>query len=431
MTTSNAFMTAYDITKYTPKKHMGYKKDVNIRRLLGQYQIKHLYLDGVLYSPHGEVKMTQDFDHSTQKSAFLFAPNDASDDRVALSHVINDTGFLTELLSAHRRICDREYFSLNYEISLRSFYANTSEGIYYINPYVFSLKDALIISFEVLDDETKQPLSISDISAVVGNFNLLPIYGTRFQDEDNFTPYEGTIPDYIFDKIDSFLYDLDGGKRRAEEYSSLYNILALSNETGDVEADLCRLIGARSLDSPLENIGPQGLYAHYTQDMAAIITGYQPDDASAIYVTGILLEAIKMYIYLKQTINLEMTMDLQTVMRYDIYLENMFFAPHMKTETRNLLNFIYKTPTFTHHKEAVKLKIAYMTAQESSKKHRNTTLLNILLYLISLLGAIGTLETIERRLDVPFHISFWVVFGVFLIFGVVWFITEYNRKKKF
>lgn len=102
----------------------------------------------------------------------------------------------------------------------------------------------------------------------------------------------------------------------------------------------------------------------------------------------------------------------------------------MPIETYNLLGYIYKTKSFQHRKEATKLKISYMTAENEVKKNRNFVLLNILLYIVSLLGAIGTLETLENKLDIPFKYSLIVVILFFSIFGVIWAVVEWQNNKR-
>lgn len=125
------------------------------------------------------------------------------------------------------------------------------------------------------------------------------------------------------------------------------------------------------------------------------------------------------------------TTDMNKVIRNDLYLENLFFAPHVPIETHNLLSYIYRTKSFQHHKEAIKLKISYMTAENESKRNRNSVLLNALLYIVSLIGAVGTLETLECKLNIPFKYSFVVVVLAFLVFGIILGITEWRRNKRF
>lgn len=142
-----------------------------------------------------------------------------------------------------------------------------------------------------------------------------------------------------------------------------------------------------------------------------------------------MFESIKLYVYLFQIINAEIAEDMNKVIKNDLYLENLFFAPHVPIETYNLLSYIYSTKTFQHHKEATKLKISYMTAQNESKKKKNGLLLNILLYFLALIGAVDTLDMLEQRLGIPFNYSFAVVTILFSALGVIWWVVERKQSK--
>ena len=54
-----------------------------------------------------------------------------------------------------------------------------------------------------------------------------------------------------------------------------------------------------------------------------------------------------------------------------------------------------------------------------------------LLYIVSLIGAIGTLETLEYKFNIPFEYSIPAVLLAFSIFGVIWAIIEWRRNKRF
>lgn len=205
---------------------------------------------------------------------------------------------------------------------------------------------------------------------------------------------------------------------KAEEYSFIHSTLVLSNEIDDVTKYFCHLIGTRKLPSPLENISTTGNYEYYPQDGASIIKNYNRDDVDIPLFNGIMLESIKLYVYLSQIINADITLDMNKVVRNDLYLENLFFSPKVPIETHNLLSYIYKTKSFQHHKEATRLKISYMAAENESKKNRNAVLLNLLLYIVTLLGVVGTLETLESKLNIPFKYSFIVVI---LFFFYIWY----------
>ena len=115
--------------------------------------------------------------------------------------------------------------------------------------------------------------------------------------------------------------------------------------------------------------------------------------------------------------------------RNNMYLQNLFCSPNLPIETHNLLNCIKESVTYKKHFEALQLKISYLTVQNDLKKNRNATILNILLYVISLIGAIGTLDVIEEHFGVPFEQGFIVVILLF-IFGLIWWIIEYQSNRR-
>lgn len=245
------------------------------------------------------------------------------------------------------------------------------------------------------------------------------------------TPCNEKISEIIYNNIKDFFFEMTGKKFVLEDYSFIHNTIVLSNDIGNISEYFCNLIGTIELPSPLENISTTKNYHYYPQDGASVITDYNPEEFDVPLYNAIILESIKLNIYLRQIVNMEITQDMNTVIRNDLYLESLFFAPRVPIETHNLLSYIYNTKSFRHHKEAVKLKISYMSAENESKKNRNSVFLNILLYIISLIGAIGTLDTLETQLGIPFQYSFCVVVSLFLLFGVRWGIVEWKRSKRF
>lgn len=137
----------------------------------------------------------------------------------------------------------------------------------------------------------------------------------------------------------------------------------------------------------------------------------------------------KHHIHIFQNSNLENETDLRRSVRNDIYLQNLFCSPNLPIETHNLLNYIKESEPYKKHAEALHLKISYLTAQNELKKSRNSAILNVLLYIISLLSAIGTLDVIEAHFGVPFKYSFIIVVTLFIL-GMFWGIIEYRNHRK-
>jgi hypothetical protein len=425
------FMSAYDITRYSKSKLLHFNKKQGLDVLLDKHHLTYMLLGDKLISPKGALTLSTEYDYIQQNTVFSFEPVKEKHDIEKIEELIRSTEFCVKLLHAQSVLADFSYFKIDYFISMEPFLVHIGKHLFQIDPIIFSMNRVLIITFKVIDFETGIPLKKGDVFGNIGNYNLLTVNEYQYFGDESTTTYNGKISEIIYDNISDFFFEMLGKKFKAEEYSFIHNTLVLSNEIDDVTNYFCDLIGIRELPSPLENISTTGNYEYYPQDGASVIKNYNPDDVDIPLYNGIMLESIKLYVYLFQIINVDITADMNKVVRNDLYLENLFFAPKIPIETHNLLSYIYKTKSFQHRKQATKLKISYMTAENESKKNRNAVLLNILLYIISLLGAIGTLETLENKLNIPFQCSFWTVISVFSVIGIIWVVTEYKRNKHF
>jgi hypothetical protein len=424
------FMSAYETTKYSKSK-LPFKKNPRLGTLLGEHHLIYMLMGNKLISSKGALELCAEYNYIQQSTSFSFTPINEKRDIDDFEEIVKRTGFCIKLLHAQSVLVDTLYFNIDYFICMESFLVHIGEHVFQIDPVIFSMNRTVIVTFEVIDFETGIPLNKDDVFGKMGNYNILTINGYQYFGEESTTPSNDKISEIIYNNVSSFFSKMTGEKFLPENYSFIHNTLVLSNKINNVAGYFCNLISTRELPSPLENISTTGNYRYYPQDGASVITDYNPDDVDIPLYNGIMLESIKLYVYLSQIVNVEIAEDMNKVIRNDLYLENLFFAPHVPIETHNLLNYIYKTNSFQHHKEATKLKISYMTAENESKKNRNSALLNVLLYIISLIGAIGTLETLECRLNIPFKYSFVVVVLAFSVLGVILGITEWRRNKRF
>lgn len=424
------FMSAYETTKISKSKHLFHKKD-GIKNLLEKHNITSILFDNKLITPNGTLKLKMKYDDVLQKTEFSYSPVDENNQVEDYTHLINNTGFFIKLLHAQSVLADTAYFKIKFFIQFHSFIVYIDNNAFQIDPMVFSMNGVLFIAFEIINFETGAPLKNNDVFGKIDNYNLIKIKGYGNFGESFTTLSNATIPELIYNNVNSFLSEMIGKRFVADEYSYIHNTLVISNKISDVEKYFCSLLSIKELSTPLEDISTTDNYEYYIQDGASVVMNFKDNNIDIALYNSIILESIKLYIYLSQIINAEITEDMNKVTQNDLYLENLFFAPNVPIETNNLLCYIYKTKSFQHHKESIKLKLAYMTAENESKKNRNAVLLNILLYIVTLLGSIGALDTLENKLNIPFKYSFIVVIAIFSILGILWAISAYQRNKRF
>ena len=424
------FISAYETTSYSKSSKIS-KKTQGIKVLLGKHHFDYMLMGDKLISRKGALELSKDYNYIDQSTSFSFKPINDKNDIDEFEDIIKNTGLCIKLLHTQSVLVDPAYYKIDYIICMNSFLVHIDKQVLQIDPIVFSINQTLIIAFEVINYKTGIPIEKDEIFGKKGNYNLLSANEYQYFGDEATTKTNKKISEIIYNNVSDFFAEITGRCFVAENYSFIHDTLVLSNEITDVASYFCKLIGTRELPSPLENISTVETYHYYPQDGASVITNYDPDDIDIPLYCGIMLESIKLYVYLSQIVNAEITEDMNKVMRNDLYLENLFFAPHVPIQTCNLLNFIYNTKSYQHHKEATKLKISYMTAENESKKSRNGVFLNILLYIVSLIGAIGTLDTLDCRLAIPFKYSFPIVVLAFLAFGVILGIAEWKRNRRF
>ena len=275
------------------------------------------------------------------------------------------------------------------------------------------------------------PLGRDDTSPKMRNWNLRRIKGYKYFNEDFSNLSNYTIPELIFTHISDYFYELVGQRFVPNDYTYVHDTLVMSNGIRNVEKCFHKLLGFKTPPSPIENISTTDNYEYYLQDGASLVIKYNRGGIDNAIYNALIYESIKLYIYLRQIINEDTTEDLNMVMRNDLYLENLFFAPHVPAETKNVLRCIYNSVSYQQRRKAVKLKISYMRAENEVKKNRNTIFLNILLYIAALLGSISTLDILDSRLNIPFEYSIIIVVLLFGALGAIWLFLEYRNNKKF
>ena len=334
-------------------------------------------------------------------------------------------------MHANSVLADKQFFDIKQFFSFKSFLVYIDNEVYQIDPIVFIIEDTFIVAYEVINFTTGKPLKRSDVCGKKSNFNLKKIRGYQHFQELFSTISTSTIPELIYDTIKNFFEDIVSKRYIADDHSYVHNTLVISGDIRNIDQYICKLISTRELPSPLENISSTDNYQYYVQDGSSVVTKFNKDNYDTALYNALTLESIKLYIYLFQIINTVIIADINKVAQNELYLENLFVAPSVPIETCNFLSWIYKSRSFVLRKEASRLKLVYMNAENESKRNRNSVFLNILLYIISLLGTISTLETLETKLSVPFNISFYVVITIFAVVGLIWASSEYKRNKRF
>lgn len=424
------FMSAYETTKYSKARKL-FPPKVDVAKLLKKHHISYLMYQNKIIAPDGILELNPEYDDVAQETTYTYEAIGKDKSIDDYDELINNTGACIKLMHSCAVLTDPAYFRIDHVFGLESFVVYIDDAVFQIDPLVFSFNRAYIVAYEMIDLATGMPLGRDDTSPKMRNWNLRKIKGYKYFNEDFSNLSNYTIPELIFTHISDYFYELVGKRFAPNDYTYVHDTLVMSNGVRNVEKYFNKLLGFKTPPSPLENISTTDNYEYYLQDGASLVIKYNRGGIDNAIYNALIYESIKLHIYLRQIINEDTTEDLNMVMRNDLYLENLFFAPHVPAETKNVLRCIYNSVSYQQRKKAVKLKISYMRAENEVKKNRNTIFLNILLYIAALLGAISTLDILDSRLNIPFEYSIIIVVLLFGALGAIWLFLEYRNNKKF
>lgn len=345
------------------------------------------------------------------------------------SDSLKDSGFYINLRHAQSILVDERYFKIEFTFWLEPFLVWINGQMYQIDAGAFMMNSVLFIVFEVINYKTGKPLAKDDVGAKAENYNLLSVEKYQFFDEEKPVEAGMKISEIIYENISEFIWELTNKCYRSQEYFFVHDTLVFSNNIENISDYFCKLIDTKAPAEPIKDISTVEIYQYYPQAGCSVVSDFDCDNFQPILYSAIILESLKLYIHIFQNSNLENETDLRRSVRNDIYLQNLFCSPNLPIETHNLLNYIKESEPYKKHAEALHLKISYLTAQNELKKSRNSAILNVLLYIISLLSAIGTLDVIEAHFGVPFKYSFIIVVTLFIL-GLFWGIIEYRNHRK-
>lgn len=430
------FISAYNSTSYKftnwilqkIRRLSPFSKKEKIQSLLEKHHLSFVATDENIISVEGKANVETCYDYIHQETTFSFKSKNISNNNSDTIPPMKDTRFYMSLRHAQSVLVDERYFTINFTFCLEPFLVWIDGRMYQVDASTFMMNDVLFVIFKIIDYKTGKPLTKDDVGAKAKNYNLLIADKYQFFDENQPTPIAMKISEIVYENIYDFLYELSNKSLAAKEYSFVHDTLVFSNNIKNVSEYFCKLIGIKKPISKIKDISTLDAYRYYPQDGCSVITHIDYDNFDAILYAAIVLEAIKLYIHIFQITNLEDETDIHRTIRNDIYLQNLFCSPNFPIMTYNLLNYIRESESYKKHSEALQLKIAYLSAQNELKKNRNATILNVLLYVISLLGAIGTLDVIEQQFAIPFEYSFIVITILFLL-GLIWWIIEYRNNK--
>ena len=134
-----------------------------------------------------------------------------------------------------------------------------------------------------------------------------------------------------------------------------------------------------------------------------------------------------MYLLLKMLVDYEVNHDLEKIVNNEIYVESLFYPAHVPIITLNVIDNLKETVSFNRYKQAIDFKVQALERQQERQKTHNGRLMNILLYVLSIIGSAQTLQVLQTELGLPFKVSFPITLAIFVVLGGIWILRELKK----
>jgi len=419
------FMTAYDIRGL--KRHFPrFWQRKKAKDMLRQYHISGISCENMYASPDAKCNYTVEYDSLKQVSAFHFDES-VVEIRDKYPYFMDEMMTILSLRHSVHALLDSSQINVSMCFNLDSFLVAFDEKILQVDPIAFIMNNSLIVSFELIDFESAVPLCHDAIYGRNNNYGIKPVSKIKYFNEPEFVVDDRKISDIIFHNIFDFMSKAEKGKFEVADFSFLHNILVISNKIENTNEYFQKVLGAQIDNFNVENISTSNTFNYYSTEYMGVATQIIIEDAHNILYDCVLLESFKVYLLLKMIIDYEVNHKLDKIIDNQIYTESLFFPSRVPIITLNVIDNLKETDSFSRYKQAIDFKIQTLKIIQDRKRNSNGKLMNILLYILALLGSAQTLQVLHTELGLPFKSSFWIVVSLFAFCGIVWICREVNK----
>ena len=181
------------------------------------------------------------------------------------------------------------------------------------------------------------------------------------------------------------------------------------------------VLGNSQVDFSFANLNTKDTCNYYSVDyMGLVIKNKDNIDYMTFYDFQI-LESLKMYVLLKQKIAFEEGEHLKETVDFRLKLDRLMCVSNVPIITLNYIKNIKQLESYIHSKELIDFKISYLKLMQERKQTKNTKLMNILLYILAVIGGSNSIyEFFKEKWALPL-LSF---VSVFTVLGIFWFLRE-------
>lgn len=135
-----------------------------------------------------------------------------------------------------------------------------------------------------------------------------------------------------------------------------------------------------------------------------------------------------MYLYLQLIIDYDINNELIKLLDHQIFVKSLLYPRHVPIITMNVIDNLKRTVTFIERAQAIELKIDALKLLQQRKRNSNGIFLNVLLFVLALIGSVQSLQVLSQELGISFCGGLIVIGVGFTILLLVWIFREKKLK---
>lgn len=422
------FMTAYHFPKITmPKKKRFLKKKRDMLAAMKKHHIEAVFCNDVVVSQLGRMDFKSSFDDWSRHTTMTFSAEQLA--KESHDKILHQMAWSFHLKNEMTALFDRDILQPAFFYRLEPFFVYLQEKVVKVDALAYTLTNGILCTaFTLYDCAEKRILSAHDVYGRNHHYHLCEVNRIS-NDGEIWTDIEATSISHITsERVGLFNLEALNVDFIQNGFTFYHSMLIMSNEISDYEEYAKDVVGADRLSMPLKDISPTKECMYFSQECFAIVSAYEKDNFGHLLYRQIALESLKLYYFVNMIVSYEQTTSLsetyQQVLRLEI-LEHMIGTPVLTIE---VLNNIRQMSTYAKLKEAMNFKLDYLNTKQEQRRNENATLLNLLLYALTLVGTVGTVYDLAKEFcwPIPWVLSFVVI--AFVILGGLWYKRERDKK---
>lgn len=423
------FMVAY--TLHDIEKKVRKTKHINdLSEVMKKYHIQNYSANGFFCSMDNRAEYELVCEKSSDITPGIeFTLLGVEQDDPSAEEIVNE---LVDTVSIERScagMLDSEHMNVSFSFKMENFLATIGDIEYSVNPRAFVLNSMFFVVYTLKNSVTGRALCHSEIYGRKNNVGIQQVDKIIFLDGTTIIENR-RISDVIMSNVWGMFDELTRHRFELVGYGYSHNTLVISNNVVEPFKFFENVFNAELPEKYIRNISGSRVFEYFSCESIGLVTHFDYNEINQWYSDILILEAFKMLLLLEMITDFKISSKLSDIIEHQTKLGYLFYPGRVPMVTLNVIENIKSTKSFKQCEDGVNYKIKTLNLKRETQKNRNAIFLNILLYILALLGSYQTLQVLEEEFCISFKLWMIIITIVFIAFGVWWFIGEIKGVKE-